>query len=86
MLAKVLNIVHKIKASSLIHCQVGRKPLLLVSGVAMTIFVALAATLILVFDLEDLTEEQLSEEKKTAGYVVVILVVVFMCIFSFSYG
>ena len=67
--------------------QAGRKPLLLFGGLGMLVCLTTAATLIHVFNLDDLTEEKLNGAAKiTAAYVVVILVILFASIYSMSFG
>ena len=60
----------------------GRKALLLLSGVGMLVSMTGAATVLLAFRVEE--EEEEDSDGSVAGYVTVVLVCLF--VFNFAYG
>lgn len=70
----------------LLLIQFGRKSLLLICGMCLSVISVSVATVIVAFDLDDPSEEGFNHEQIVAGYFIVALIILFMCAFVVSYG
>ena len=64
--------------------QCGRKTLLLIGAIVLGFSQTSAAALIQIFDLEN--EGDLSVGRRVAGYLVIALICLMMCVNNLSYG
>ena len=64
--------------------QCGRKSLLLLGAIVLGLSLISSAALIQIFDLE--SESDQSAGRRVAGYIVVALICLMMCVNNISYG